>query len=525
MNTGRGMRIGHKLALGFGTLVVLMVVLATFSLLRLNALERAVSSQNQVTDQKLQPLYEAREALAQTGLAARNAYIFRTQADAMRELDMLDREKAQYLAALDAMAPAFGNDERFLKMRSGLLAMAEELKRPRLYRTAGQMEEYGHFLVEECSPLRRRIVLDINVLVNAVQAESHAANAAASAVYQSAFVNILLQAAFTLVVCVIIAVVITRSLLRQLGGEPGYAVAVAGRIAGGQLAVDVKTRGGNGSLLHAIRGMRDSLAGIVSKVRAGTDHIASASTQIAAGNSELSARTERQSALLQKVASAMDELTAAVGRNADNAQHANALALDASQVSAQGGHVVGRVVQTMDTIRASSVKIADIIGVIDGIAFQTNILALNAAVEAARAGEQGRGFAVVASEVRMLAQRSASAAKEIKTLIDISSGTVAAGTLLVGEAGDTMQKVIASINRVQLIMAEISTASGQQRSGIEEVNGSIADIDAATQENTVLVKEAAAAAQALQDEAASLAEVVGIFSLAAPLQPQQLDAP
>ena len=221
----------------------------------------------------------------------------------------------------------------------------------------------------------------------------------------------------------------------------------------------------------------------------------------------------------------MAELTAAVGRNADNAQHANVLAVDAAHVSEQGGRVVDRVVHTMETIRASSDKITDIIGVIDGIAFQTNILARNAAVEAARAGEQGRGFAVVASEVRTLAQRSASAAKEIKTLIDISSGTVAAGAALVGEAGTTMQKVIASVNRVQQIMADISKASSEQRSGIEEVNGSIADIDAATQENTALVEEAAAAAQALQDEAASLAAVVGVFGLGSPDHAHRPEAP
>ncbi|GGX97328.1 chemotaxis protein [Massilia dura] len=514
MTTARGMRIGHKLALGFGTLVALMIVLATFSLLRLNALERAVTAQNQVMDRKLRPLYDAREALAQTGLAARNAYIFTAQADAMRELDILDREKNLYLEALTLMTPSFGSDERFVKVRAGLLAMADELKRPRQYRAGGQMAEYGQFLVNECSPLRRRIVADIDVLVKAVQAESDNASAAASSVYRSAFINIVLQAAFTLAVCVAIAVFITRSLLRQLGGEPGYAVVVAGRIASGQLAVDVKTRGPDGSLLHAIRAMRDSLAGIVSKVRAGTDHIASASVQIAIGNSELSERTERQSASLRKVAAAMDDLTEAVRHNADNAQRADALALEATEVSEQGGQVVARVVQTMDTIRASSAKITDIIGVIDGIAFQTNILALNAAVEAARAGEQGRGFAVVASEVRTLAQRSASAAKEIKALIDTSSGTVEAGAALVGEAGHTMQQVIASVNRVQQIMTEISTASGAQRAGIEEVNRSIVDIDNTTQQNTALVEEAAAAAQALQDEAAALAAVVSIFGLA-----------
>jgi methyl-accepting chemotaxis protein len=412
------------------------------------------------------------------------------------------------------MTPRFGSDERFLKVRTGLLAMAEELKRPRQYRLDGEMEAYGRFLVEECSPLRRRIVSDIDVLVKAVQAESMAASAAATAEYDEALLNIVLQALFSLAVSVAVGAVITRSLLRQLGGEPAYAADIASRIAAGQLALAVKVRGGQDhSLLRAISGMRDSLAGIVGQVRAGTDHIAAATMEIADGNHDLSERTERQAASLQQVASAMEELTGAVRRNAGNAQQANVLTTEACGVSVEGGQVVRRVVETRGRISDSSARIAEIIGVIDGIAFQTNILALNAAVEAARAGEQGRGFAVVASEVRTLAQRSAGAAREIKALIEESTGTVSAGVALVNEAGTTMEKIVSSVQRVSRIMVEITESSGEQQAGIEQVNRSIVDMDAATQRNTALVEEAAAAARQLQDEAAALAAVVSIFVL------------
>jgi methyl-accepting chemotaxis protein len=266
-----------------------------------------------------------------------------------------------------------------------------------------------------------------------------------------------------------------------------------------------------GAITRAVETMRDALVRVVSQVRQGTDTIATASSEIASGNQDLSSRTEQQASSLEETAASMEELTSTVKQNADNARQANQLAASASEVAVRGGSVVGQVVDTMSAINTSSKKIVDIISVIDGIAFQTNILALNAAVEAARAGEQGRGFAVVASEVRSLAQRSAAAAKEIKVLIDDSVGKVGTGSAQVAEAGRTMDEIVASVKRVTDIMGEISSASQEQTSGIEQVNQAIAQMDQVTQQNAALVEEAAAAASSLQEQAGHLVQAVGVF--------------
>ena len=295
------------------------------------------------------------------------------------------------------------------------------------------------------------------------------------------------------------------------------AVRVAGAVADGDLTRDIGGQGRDetGRLMQALRDMNEGLAAIVGRVRGGTDTIATASGQIAAGNMDLSARTEQQAAALEQTASSMEELTSTVKQNADNARQANGLAQSASAVANQGGQVVAKVVDTMAAIDASAARIGDITGVIDGIAFQTNILALNAAVEAARAGEQGRGFAVVAGEVRNLAQRSAAAAREIKTLVDDSIRTVSEGSQLVEQAGATMEEIVRSVGRVTDIMAEIMAASQEQATGIEQVNQAIIQMDRATQQNAALVEEASAAAQALREEADSLAQAVGAFRLRA----------
>ncbi len=304
---------------------------------------------------------------------------------------------------------------------------------------------------------------------------------------------------------------ITRVVTRPL--EKG--VRVARGIATGDLTqqIDVDSNNEIGELLHALKDMNGSLVRIVRQVREGSDAIYSASSDIASGNADLSSRTEQQAGSLDKTAASMDRLTGAVKQNAEHAHQANQLAESASDVAAKGGTAVARVVETMDAISDSSRKIFDIISVIDGIAFQTNILALNAAVEAARAGEQGRGFAVVASEVRNLAQRSAAAAKEIKALIGGSADQVREGTTLVHQAGATMQEVVASIKHVTDIMGEIAAASSEQTAGIEQVNQAIAEMDAVTQQNAALVEQAAAASQSMQDQAGHLEQLVGIFKL------------
>jgi len=302
-------------------------------------------------------------------------------------------------------------------------------------------------------------------------------------------------------------------LIGAISGPLDEAVQVAQRVALGDLTqrIDVESSNETGKLLQALKDMNESLVRIVTEVRTGTDTIATASNQIASGNLDLSQRTETQASSLEETASSMEELTSTVKQNADNARQANQLAVSASEYAVKGGEVVGNVVSTMESIKDSSRKIVDIIGVIDGIAFQTNILALNAAVEAARAGEQGRGFAVVAAEVRNLAQRSAGAAKEIKALISDSVEKVDTGSKLVDEAGSTMDEIVTSIKHVADIMGEITAASQEQSAGIEQVNQAITHMDEVTQQNAALVEEAAAAAKSMQDQASNLSMVVSVF--------------
>ena len=311
-----------------------------------------------------------------------------------------------------------------------------------------------------------------------------------------------------------LGLMIARSILRQLGGEPTDANAITHRMAQGDLSVDISLRAGDdSSIMHGIKAMRDNMGQIVSRVRHGSEAVATASAEIAQGNQDLSQRTESQASSLEQTAASMEELGSTVRQNADNARQANQLAQSASSVAVQGGEVVSQVVQTMREINDSSRRIADIITVIDGIAFQTNILALNAAVEAARAGEQGRGFAVVAGEVRSLAQRSAEAAKEIKALITDSVGRVEQGSELVDRAGATMQEVVASIRRVTDIMGEISAASSEQSEGVAQIGEAVQSMDQATQQNAALVEEMAAAATSLNSQAQDLVQAVAVFQL------------
>ncbi len=304
-----------------------------------------------------------------------------------------------------------------------------------------------------------------------------------------------------------------RNIYRQLGGEPEYASEIVRRIGAGDLGVQVALKTGDrDSLLAAMQHMQQSLSGTVSQIRQATDTIATAAGEIASGNLDLSGRTESQASALEQTAASMEELTATVKQNADNAQQANQLALSASSVAVEGGAVVRQVVQTMESISSSSKKVVDIIGVIDGIAFQTNILALNAAVEAARAGEQGRGFAVVAGEVRTLAQRSAAAAKEIKSLIADSVEKVDSGSALVGQAGATMEQIVASVKRVTDIVGEISAASAEQTAGIEQIHQAITQLDQSTQQNAALVEQASAAAASLQQQSQQLVGAVAVFN-------------
>ena len=381
------------------------------------------------------------------------------------------------------------------------------------------LQLYGEGRIEEAAEWRSSTILKtgaemVRAVENLVDLQRKASDEAQrEAVADSETVRWLTLAsvAFAVGVGVFSAWVLGRSITNPLS----KAVRMTRRVADGDLTLKLEERHRDetGLLMQAIKDMNDSLAKVVGHVRLGTDTIATAAGQIAAGNQDLSARTEEQASALQETAAAMEQLTGTVKQNAENARQANRFTHSACDVAVKGGAMVEQVVETMDSINASSRKIVDIISVIDGIAFQTNILALNAAVEAARAGEQGRGFAVVAAEVRSLAQRSASAAKEIKALIDASVSRVQAGTQLVGQTGATMQEIVDSIKRVTNIMEEIAAASQEQTLGIEQVNQAIAQMDLVTQQNAGLVEQAAAAAIALQEQAGGLVEAVRVFRL------------
>ncbi|QNB05773.1 HAMP domain-containing protein [Herbaspirillum frisingense] len=355
----------------------------------------------------------------------------------------------------------------------------------------------------------------IDDIVAAVLAHAHQMRNEINADSQADYLHARTLLSASIALSLLVGIGITWWLVRSIVRPLGVAVQIAQTVAAGDLRSDVAVSGKDetAQLLHALKEMNGNLANIVSEVRHGTGTITVAATEIANGNRDLSERTEEQASSLEETAASMEEITSTVQKNADNAHHANQLAGAASGVAARGGQMVGAVIETMQAIEESSRRIVDIIGVIDGIAFQTNILALNAAVEAARAGEQGRGFAVVASEVRSLAQRSATAAREIKELINDSVGKINAGTSLVGGAGDTMQEIVASVQKVAAIMDNITDANREQSAGIDEVNKAVVQMDMVTQQNAALVEQAAAAAESLQVQAEGLERAVAVFKL------------
>ncbi|CAN7407888.1 methyl-accepting chemotaxis protein [Trinickia sp. LjRoot230] len=354
----------------------------------------------------------------------------------------------------------------------------------------------------------------VDALVAERGAQAKATIAASAFIFKSSFVMMAAMTAALIGVAMVVSEWVVRRLTRQLGGEPGYAKDIASKIAAGDLSHPIALgRKDSSSLLFALSDMQTGLASTVGEIASSAEAIASAAGEISMGNLDLSRRTEQQALSLERTASSMEELTSTVRQNADNAKQASTLANNASEIASTCGSVVSRVVTTMGEINESARNIGDIIGVIDGIAFQTNILALNAAVEAARAGEQGRGFAVVAGEVRSLAQRSAAAAKEIKTLVNTSLERVGNGSSLAGDAGRTMDEVVKAVKRVTDIMGEISAASSEQSAGIEEINQAVTQMDEGTQQNAALVEEATAAARSLDDQAKALKALVGHFRL------------
>ncbi|MER0169591.1 MAG: HAMP domain-containing protein [Nitrosomonas sp.] len=377
---------------------------------------------------------------------------------------------------------------------------------------AGDFDGAAKNLKDEAEPLFYRLhetIYSMITLQGKVAAEKYE-----SAVndYSSIFMIMIVTISSSVLLACVLGYILLRGIVKPLN----EAITIANAVAAGDLSTRIETRStvnGFGRLINALKAMNDNLIDLVGKVRLDANLIQTSAGEIASGNSDLSQRTEEQASSLEETASSMEELTSTVKQNADNARQANQLAVGASEVAVRGGAVVGQVVQTMSSISESSKKIVDIISVIDGIAFQTNILALNAAVEAARAGEQGRGFAVVATEVRTLAQRSATAAKEIKELINDSVAKVEDGTRLVDEAGETMDEVVTAVKRVTDIMNEISAASQEQHSGIEQVNQAVTQMDEVTQQNAALVEQAASAAETMHDQAQALAQAVSVFKL------------
>ena len=508
----RNMGIGQRLAIGFGVVIALLVMLAALSYLRIGGLNQEVTSMVKERYPKTVVANGIKADVNEVTRSMLNVLIMSDPDQIKVELANMQTKNASATAALDELTRSTTDPRgqeiikaiatiraKFIPGQAAFIALIHEDKKENamvkfMFSMRPQQAKYFE-------QLDRFTSYQNDIMVEAGEA--------AAAVSKHTQALILLLAAGASLISVAVAFFSTRSIT----GPLGEAVDIARRVADGDLTsvIDVGSSDETGQMMQALKHMNSSLTSIVAEVRAGTESISVASGEIASGNLDLSTRTEQQAASLGQTSGSMRELTGTVQQNADNARQGNQLAAQASEVALRGGSVVSHVIDTMGSITASSKKIVDIIGVIDGIAFQTNILALNAAVEAARAGEQGRGFAVVATEVRNLAHRSASAAKEIKELIAASVANVDTGSRLVNEAGQTMGDIVDSIVRVTDIMGEITSATHEQTIGIEQINMAIAQMDEVTQQNAALVEEAAAASQSMQEQAGELAHVVGFF--------------
>jgi methyl-accepting chemotaxis protein len=510
----RNMRIGQRLAIGFGVVIALLIMLAALSYLRIGTLNEEVTTMVKSRYPKTVLANAIKADVNETTRSMLNVLIMSDPDQIKPELAIIEAKNASASAALANLEKSTTDPRgqeilkaiaavraKFIPGQAAFIALINEDKKENamvkfMFSLRPQQAKYFEQL-DKFTAYQNEIMVE--------------AGDGAAAVSTRTQLMILALAIGASIMSVAVAYFATRSIT----GPLEEAVGIAKRVADGDLTsvIEVNSNDETGQMMQALKHMNSSLTRIVAEVRSGTESIASASGEIASGNLDLSTRTEQQAASLGQTSGSMRELTSTVQQNADNARQANQLAAQASEVALRGGSVVSHVIDTMGSITASSKKIVDIIGVIDGIAFQTNILALNAAVEAARAGEQGRGFAVVASEVRNLAQRSAAAAKEIKALIGDSVDKVREGSTLVEQAGVTMDEVVNSVRRVTDIMGEITSASQEQSAGIANVNHTILEMDETTQQNAALVEEAAAAAASMQHQAANLARVVSVFKL------------
>ena len=506
--------IGTRLTLGFGVVLALLLALtglSQYELTHIGGINRAITQETWAKANAINTIDVTTRANARTNLEL----IVNTDPRATEPLlARIDTNRKVIDQALATMRPLFDTDDERQKLR-----LLEEV-RGRYVKSfqgvgallkGGERDAARQRLLEETLPLLDSLQDRIIEISRIQSIEMADAGAASQQVIEGAGRMNLMLSGLAVVLGGFFAWKVSKSITVPLA----QAVTVAETVARGDLGqpIHANTLDETGRLMRALHDMQEKLAGAVRIIRAGSETISSASGQIAAGNTDLSSRTEEQAASLEETAASMEELASTVKQNADNARQANQLAASASEIAQRGGAVVSAVVSTMGDISASSRKISEIVSVIDGIAFQTNILALNAAVEAARAGEQGKGFAVVAGEVRSLAQRSAQAAREVKVLIEASVGKVAEGAEHAENAGSTMQEVVASVKRVTDIMGEIAAASQEQASGIEQVNRAVSQMDEVTQQNAALVEEAAAAAGSMQDQAHALVKAVGVFRL------------
>jgi len=511
-------KIGSRLIAAFGIVLLMLVAMAAVGVSRMAAIQNAMVDITKGNNVESSLASDMRLSVDDRMIALRNIVLLNDAAEMRAQVERVQVQARNYADAetkLRATFAAFGIQDEESKLlegiqRQGALALPL-IEKVQALGLDNNNAEATKILMGELRAVQKEWQAGLVALIASEKKQNEEATAAADLTYLFARNLMLGLSAAAVLFGVTLAVVITRSITRPIN----RAVVIAQTVAAGDLTsrIDVHGKDETSMLLAALKTMNDSLAQIVGQVRAGTDTMSTASQEIAAGNLDLSSRTEEQASSLEETASSMEEMTSTVKQNADNARQANSLAATASEVAGKGGAVIADVVETMDAIQASSKKIVEIIGVIDGIAFQTNILALNAAVEAARAGEQGRGFAVVATEVRNLAHRSAAAAKEIKTLIGDSVAKVESGTQLVDQAGQTMNEVVDSVRRVSDIISEITAASREQSLGIEQINQAIMQMDSVTQQNAALVEESAAAAESLQGQASQLAQVVGKFVL------------
>ena len=516
----KSLTVAKRLTLGFGATVAIGVGIVAYAALTMRGLSSNVDELATNRMVKVAQFGQLRDNLQTIARGVRNIIIIdNDQARYADEKRRIDAMRADNRAILDKLEKSI-----FLPKSKELLKVINDtraLYNPAMDRVIAHAVKNENalasdILFKEVLPLQTAL---FKAVEESSEIQAELASALAEDARKTAHTSVLLMSALAALMAVIggtIGWMLTRNLRLALGAEPGELGEAAVRVAEGDLSRPLVVKPGDStSVLASMARMQASLTSVVSNVRSNSESVATASAQIAQGNQDLSQRTEEQASALQQTAATMEQLNTTVRNNADSAKQANQLAQGASTVAAQGGEVVGQVVTTMQGISDSSRKIGDIIGVIDGIAFQTNILALNAAVEAARAGEQGRGFAVVASEVRSLAQRSAEAAKEIKTLIGRSVEQVEQGTVLVDQAGKTMGEIVGSIRRVSDIVAEISSASQEQSTGITQVGDAVGQMDQATQQNAALVEESAAAAESLKVQARHLVQAVAVFKLAA----------